>query len=1157
MVLAVITALLLGSVPAYAYIFGVDVSTFQGTINWDVLKASTSFAVMRASYGADGTDAQLSRNRSEARRVGILRGFYHFAYPQYYSSLSEANWFVSQVGAVQPGEKLVLDYEQSLGNQVQWCKDWLDRVYALTGVKPLIYLNLSTVNAYDWSSVKNAGYGLWLAYWDGNGDPSTPGTQWGFTTIKQYSDSGSVGGISPVDVDSFNGDASQWGGADTSGPASVSWDANRIDVLGRGTDGMAHLKTWTTAGGWAGWSGLTGTGIAYAPAICSWGNGRLDAFMTGTNGHIYWWNYNGGTWAGGGDLGGATSFGPAACSWGNGRIDAFYTGTDSKIYQKTYSGGAWGSWGVPISYVSTNKAPACSSWGANRIDLYPVGTANDLYHFWYNGSTWTGEAITGPTTDLSVGACSWGTNRLDIVVTGTSRDMYHYWKTTGSWTGEALGTAGVNAASAACISTRGSGTLDVFYRGTNSHLYQKSYNGTWGSWVDRGNYLDDSTSLPDIPNSGAVGAITVSSIVWNWGNVIGETGFRVYDAATGGNLKGSTGVDVLTLSEGSLTANTSYTRYACAYNANGETMRTLLPVAVTLSVPPTTSTITCDKPVNTPQTTQAFTFTAVGGFGAGTISSYKYAWDQSTTHTWTGSESTWNTGTNVCNANINGNWYLHVKGYNSASVANGTLDLGPYVFSGGAPNAPASAAVGAVTMTSIVWNWGNVTGEDGFRLYDAATGGNLKGSTGVDVLTLTEGTLVANTSYTRYICAYNAVGESARTTLPVTVTLSVPPTTSTVTCDKPTNTVQTTSTFTFTAVGGFGGGLVSSYRYVWDQSATHTWTGSEATWNSGTKACTATADGFWYMHVRGYNSASVANGTLDLGPYVYDGPDTAPSGDSSPASVSWDANRIDVFSRGGGSKLHQKTWTSAGGWGGWTEFFTTTSSYSPGASSWGNGRLDVFLTGSNGHVNWQNYSSGVWSGQTDLLGGTNFPAAACSWGSGRIDLFNVGTNMVLYQKTYANSAWGGSWTVPIPEIASNKAPACCSWGTNRIDLYVVGTGNGIYHYWYNGSTWTGESITGPTTDLGVGACSWGTNRLDIVVTGTSRDIYHYWKTTGSWSGEALGRAGAGVNSYGAACISTRGANTLDIFYRGVDNHLYQRSYNSSWGAWVDLGAYFD
>src|SRR5690242_16421245 len=61
---------------------GVDVSKWEGTINWDTLKASTDFAIIRSSYGcpdpgqtiAQYTDSQLRRNQSEARRLGMLRG---------------------------------------------------------------------------------------------------------------------------------------------------------------------------------------------------------------------------------------------------------------------------------------------------------------------------------------------------------------------------------------------------------------------------------------------------------------------------------------------------------------------------------------------------------------------------------------------------------------------------------------------------------------------------------------------------------------------------------------------------------------------------------------------------------------------------------------------------------------------------------------------------------------------------------------------------------------------------------------------------------------------------------------------------------------------------------------------------------------------------
>ncbi len=67
-------------------------------------------------------------------------------------------------------------------------------------------------------------------------------------------------------------------------------------------------------------------------------------------------------------------------------------------------------------------------------------------------------------------------------------------------------------------------------------------------------------------------------------------------------------------------------------------------------------------------------------------------------------------------------------------------------------------------------------------------------------------------------------------------------------------------TLDWTATGGFGAGKVQKYKYVFTQNASHSWDGTEAEWASGTLPTTPTTPGTWYLHVRGYNGASVANG---------------------------------------------------------------------------------------------------------------------------------------------------------------------------------------------------------------------------------------------------------------------------------------------------------
>lgn len=197
---------------------GVDVARYQGLINWDVLRTAKDFAIIKATGGcpdpgeADSKylDSSFARNRDEARRVGILRGFYHYAYPEYNTPEAEAEYFSRVMSDLQEGEIVVLDYESSwTGDAVDFCYRWLKRVEERLGVKPLIYLNLYTTKSHDWDKVISNGNGLWLAQWtykdDGQYDPSQP---WPFAALHQYSNRESVSGIpAAVDGDVFTGTA--------------------------------------------------------------------------------------------------------------------------------------------------------------------------------------------------------------------------------------------------------------------------------------------------------------------------------------------------------------------------------------------------------------------------------------------------------------------------------------------------------------------------------------------------------------------------------------------------------------------------------------------------------------------------------------------------------------------------------------------------------------------------------------------------------------------------------------------------------------------------------------------------------------------------------------------------------------------------------------
>src|SRR5207248_10239672 len=61
---------------------GVDVSNWQGNINWNKVAADGKrFAFMKASEGRTYTDPTYAQNRQGALAAGVVIGAYHFALP--------------------------------------------------------------------------------------------------------------------------------------------------------------------------------------------------------------------------------------------------------------------------------------------------------------------------------------------------------------------------------------------------------------------------------------------------------------------------------------------------------------------------------------------------------------------------------------------------------------------------------------------------------------------------------------------------------------------------------------------------------------------------------------------------------------------------------------------------------------------------------------------------------------------------------------------------------------------------------------------------------------------------------------------------------------------------------------------------------------------
>nr|WP_296266855.1 GH25 family lysozyme [uncultured Merdimonas sp.] len=222
---------------------GIDISSWQKGIN--LSKVPCDFVIIKATEGLTYVNPDCDRAFQQGLRLGKKLGVYHFAGKN--GASAEAEYFVNNIKGYIKKAVLALDWEGSgVSRGPAWAKEWLDKVYQLTGVKPLIYMNNSTVNGYDWSAVVNGDYGLWNAgYYAGDTvmgyNPDAPligGTgAWKFAALYQYTSSGRLSGYSgDLDLDVFYGDRAAWdayaGGSSSSGAAQpVVYTVKRGDTL--------------------------------------------------------------------------------------------------------------------------------------------------------------------------------------------------------------------------------------------------------------------------------------------------------------------------------------------------------------------------------------------------------------------------------------------------------------------------------------------------------------------------------------------------------------------------------------------------------------------------------------------------------------------------------------------------------------------------------------------------------------------------------------------------------------------------------------------------------------------------------------------------------------------------------------------------------------
>lgn len=190
-------------------VWGVDVSNYQGDINWNELeRQNVSFAFIKATEGSGHTDESVRRNLERAAETDITVSAYHF-FSFDSAGETQAENFINSVGRDEISMPPVVDIEYyadkrhnkpSKEDTEKILTPLLERLEEYYGTKPLIYTTLPVYLRYIKDSYSE--YPLWIR--SVNLEPDL--LDWKFW---QYCDHGEltgyVGDEKYIDINVYNG----------------------------------------------------------------------------------------------------------------------------------------------------------------------------------------------------------------------------------------------------------------------------------------------------------------------------------------------------------------------------------------------------------------------------------------------------------------------------------------------------------------------------------------------------------------------------------------------------------------------------------------------------------------------------------------------------------------------------------------------------------------------------------------------------------------------------------------------------------------------------------------------------------------------------------------------------------------------------------------
>ncbi|MBO0833069.1 MAG: lysozyme [Actinobacteria bacterium] len=207
-----------GATAASSPVYGLDVSSFQGNVNWSAQKAAGAlFAYVKATEGSYYTNPYFAQQYNGSYNVGLIRGAYHFANPSYSSGATQATYFLNHGGGWSKDGKTLpgaLDIEANpYGSQCynlsqaamrSWINSFVTTYHTRTTRWPVVYTNYLwwVTCTGNWNGLATNDP-LWIAKYSSSPGPLPAG--YSFYTFWQFASSGKFAG----DQDVFNGNASR------------------------------------------------------------------------------------------------------------------------------------------------------------------------------------------------------------------------------------------------------------------------------------------------------------------------------------------------------------------------------------------------------------------------------------------------------------------------------------------------------------------------------------------------------------------------------------------------------------------------------------------------------------------------------------------------------------------------------------------------------------------------------------------------------------------------------------------------------------------------------------------------------------------------------------------------------------------------------------